>query len=115
MGTNSSKRSNAIHVPTELKLQKKSFSIKIVRDLYEYINLDFFSTSLEIPDSIGGPTAHVNVEFAKRESTVYLRPLESIPKAEFESIFGLRPGENFKLRVIAVDSSVFGNALDYVL
>ena len=97
-------------IPTELTFKKKSFTRKIC-DSQEYINLDFFPTSLEIPDAIGGPTVHVNVEFAKRESTVYLRPLQSISKAEFESIFGLRPGENFQLRVIAVDSSVFGNAL----
>ena len=84
-----------------------SFSRTVLSTVEAFeIACEWSSVVLHMCDAYGGPTRQVVVLMALVADKAYLKCVESLPKREFEELFGFRCGTYEDRRVISLDRAV---------
>ncbi len=92
----------------DVQFRIKTFNRDILKnDEANALQYEWKPANLFMCDAYGGPTRSVVVHIATTTDKVYLKSIESLPKREFEDLFGFGCGRFEINRVIRVDKAVF--------
>ena len=83
---------------------RKSFMRQVISK--DEVEGEWKSITLCMCDSIGGSSGNVIVDMKRDGEIIYLKTVEKLPKAEFETLFHFKCGEFLKDRIIAISSDV---------